>query len=299
MKTKILSIIFILITISSISAKEVLVVGTYDSFSAEWGPGPVIETEFEKNCNCDVQYVSTSQAGTLANEIFLKDKDVILGVEMHEFDYTSENWNIYDYGYFSFIYNEETLKDIPNSFEELINQKNLKIVVQDPRTSPVGLGLLRWMKLTHPDNFPTILKKFNNNVLTYTPGWSEAYGIFLEGKADLVLSYSTSPFYHQEYEDEYKYKAIEFTDGHLVTKEIVYVRPDSEKQNLGKEFIEFMMRDNIQKIIAQMNIMYPARENDNNIPDRMRKLKKPKEIKYDNFLEAEPLIKIWLEVASS
>ena len=299
MKTKILSIIFILITISSISAKEVLVVGTYDSFSAEWGPGPVIETEFEKNCNCDVQYVSTSQAGTLANEIFLKDKDVILGVEMHEFDYTSENWNIYDYGYFSFIYNEETLKDIPNSFEELINQTNLKIVVQDPRTSPVGLGLLRWMKLTHPDNFPTILKKFNNNVLTYTPGWSEAYGIFLEGKADLVLSYSTSPFYHQEYEDEYKYKAIEFTDGHLVTKEIVYVRPDSEKQNLGKEFIEFMMRDDIQKIIAQMNIMYPARENDNNIPDRMRKLKKPKEIIYDNFLEAEPLIKIWLEVASS
>lgn len=299
MKTKILSIIFILITISSISAKEVLVVGTYDSFSAEWGPGPVIETEFEKNCNCDVQYVSTSQAGTLANEIFLKDKDVILGVEMHEFDYTSENWNIYDYGYFSFIYNEETLKDIPNSFEELINHENLKIVVQDPRTSPVGLGLLRWMKLTHPDNFPTILKKFNNNVLTYTPGWSEAYGIFLEGKADLVLSYSTSPFYHQEYEDEYKYKAIEFTDGHLVTKEIVYVRPDSEKQKLGKEFVEFMMRDDIQKIIAQMNIMYPARENDNNIPDKMRKLKKPKEIKYDNFLEAEPLIKIWLEVASS
>ena len=299
MKTKILSIIFILITISSISAKEVLVVGTYDSFSAEWGPGPVIETEFEKNCNCDVQYVSTSQAGTLANEIFLKDKDVILGVEMHEFDYTSENWNIYDYGYFSFIYNEETLKDIPNSFEELINQTNLKIVVQDPRTSPVGLGLLRWMKLTHPDNFPTILKKFNNNVLTYTPGWSEAYGIFLEGKADLVLSYSTSPFYHQEYEDEYKYKAIEFTNGHLVTKEIVYVRPDSEKQKLGKEFVEFMMRDDIQKIIAQMNIMYPARENDNNIPDKMRKLKKPKEIKYDNFLEAEPLIKIWLEVASS
>ena len=299
MKTKILSIIFILITISSISAKEVLVVGTYDSFSAEWGPGPVIETEFEKNCNCDVQYVSTSQAGMLANEIFLKDKDVILGVEMHEFDYTSENWNIYDYGYFSFIYNEETLKDIPNSFEELINQTNLKIVLQDPRTSPVGLGLLRWMKLTHPDNFPTILKKFNNNVLTYTPGWSEAYGIFLEGKADLVLSYSTSPFYHQEYEDEYRYKAIEFTDGHLVTKEIVYVRPDSEKQKLGKEFVEFMMRDDIQKIIAQMNIMYPVSENDNNIPDKMRQLKKPKEIKYDDFLEAEPLIKIWLEVASS
>ena len=60
-----------------------------------------------------------------------------------------------------------------------------------------------------------------------------------------------------------------------------------------------MMRDDIQKIIAQMNIMYPASENDNNIPDKMRQLKKPKEFKYDDFLEAEPLIKIWLEVASS
>ena len=54
MKTKILSIIFILISVTSISAKELLVVGTYDSFSAEWGPGPVIEAEFEKNCECDV-----------------------------------------------------------------------------------------------------------------------------------------------------------------------------------------------------------------------------------------------------
>ena len=103
MKNKILSLFFILLTISPVSAKEVLVIGTYDSFSAEWGPGPIIEAEFEKICDCDIQYISTSQAGTLANEIFLKDKDVILGVEMHEFDYSSENWNIYDYGYFSFI----------------------------------------------------------------------------------------------------------------------------------------------------------------------------------------------------
>ncbi len=299
MKNKILSLFFILVTISPVSAKEVLVIGTYDSFSAEWGPGPIIEAEFEKICECDIQYISTSQAGTLANEIFLKDKDVILGVEMHEFDYSSKNWNIYDYGYFSFIYNSETLNKIPSSFEELISQEDIKIVVQDPRTSPVGMGLLRWMKLTHPNNFPTILKKFNNKVLTYTPGWSEAYGIFLEGKADLVLSYSTSPFYHQEYEDEYKYKAIEFAGGHLVTKEIVYVRPDSEQQKLGREFVEFMVRDDIQKIIAQMNIMYPAIENVNNIPDKMRKLEKPKEIQYDDFLEAGPLIKIWLEVASS
>ena len=294
MKTKILSIIFILITISSISAKEVLVVGTYDSFSAEWGPGPVIETEFEKNCNCDVQYVSTSQAGTLANEIFLKDKDVILGVEMHEFNYTSENWNIYDYGYFSFIYNEETLKDIPNSFEELINHKNLKIVVQDPRTSPVGLGLLRWMKLTHPDNFPTILKKFNNNVLTYTPGWSEAYGIFLEGKADLVLSYSTSPFYHQEYEGEYEYEALIFEEGHLITEELILVNKDIKNFDLAKSFVDFMLTEDIQKIISSKNIMYPVDKNA--MPEKMSQLDVPNKL-VAKELDTEKLISEWLKAS--
>ena len=48
-----------------------------------------------------------------------------------------------------------------------------------------------------------------------------------------------------------------------------------------------------------MNIMYPAKDTDNNIPDKMKKLKKPREIEYQNFLESEPLIETWLEVAAS
>ena len=85
----------------------------------------------------------------------------------------------------------------------------------------------------------------------------------------------------------------------MITKEIVYVRPESDKQKLGREFVEFMVQDNIQKIIGQMNIMYPAKDTDNNIPDKMKKLKKPREIEYQNFLESEPLIETWLEVAAS
>ena len=85
----------------------------------------------------------------------------------------------------------------------------------------------------------------------------------------------------------------------MITKEIVYVRPESDKQKLGREFVEFMVQDNIQKIIAQMNIMYPAKDTGNNIPDKMKKIKKPREIEYQNFLESEPLIEIWLDVAAS
>jgi thiamine transport system substrate-binding protein len=32
-----------------------------------------------------------------------------------------------------------------------------------------------------------------DNIVTVTPGWSEAYGLFLDGEADMVLSYTRRP----------------------------------------------------------------------------------------------------------
>ena len=52
----------------------------------------------------------------------------------------------YNYGYFSFVYNEANLETPPKSMDELINSTNARIVIQDPRTSTPGLGLLTWMK---------------------------------------------------------------------------------------------------------------------------------------------------------
>ena len=40
---KISIVLFFFIYLNSSFAKEKLVVGTYDSFSADWGPGPIIE----------------------------------------------------------------------------------------------------------------------------------------------------------------------------------------------------------------------------------------------------------------
>ena len=38
--------------------KPVLTIYTYESSTSDWGPGPAIETAFEENCNCDLQFVS-------------------------------------------------------------------------------------------------------------------------------------------------------------------------------------------------------------------------------------------------
>ncbi len=42
-------------------------------------------------------------------------------------------------------------------------------------------------------------------IVTVTQGWSEAYGLFLDGEADMVLSYTTSPAYHIAVEDDDRY----------------------------------------------------------------------------------------------
>ena len=59
-----------------------------------------------------------------------------------------------------------------------------------------------------------------DNIVTVTPGWSEAYGLFLEGEADMVLSYTTSPAYHLIAEDDATKAAALLEEGHYVQIEV-------------------------------------------------------------------------------
>ena len=185
------------------------------------------------------------------------------------------------------------LTNPPQTFDELINRNDLKIVVQDPRTSPVGMGLLKWMSAVFDQNKLEAISKLDKQIITYTPGWSEAYGMFLEEKADLVLSYSTSPFYHQEYENIYHYKALIFHEGHIKENEYVIIPKDSKQKVTGEKFLSFLNTEEIQKIIAKNNIMYPIL--DSAIPSKMKDLQKPKAVM--NMSTDEELISLWLNAA--
>jgi len=292
---KSLIIFFQLLISTTLFAKETIIVGTYDSFATEWGPGPEIERLFEENCECDLKYITSSQAGTLLGNIFIKDKDIILGATYDANKFNNfYKFQTYDYGYYAFIYDESSLKNPPQTFEELINRDDLKIVVQDPRTSPVGMGLLTWISRVFYQNEEKAIQKINKQIITYTPGWSEAYGIFLEEKADLVLSYSTSPFYHQEYEDNYSYKALIFPEGHVKVNEYVVIPNDSKQKIIAENFLSFLSTEKIQRIISKKNIMYPILESAT--PSKMKNLPKPSEAM--DVSTNEELISLWLNVTT-
>ena len=261
----------------------VLNVLTYDSFTSEWGPGPAVEAAFEPTCGCDLVFSAVGDGAELLARLQLEgagsDASVVLGLDTNltaqatptglfaphgqtgsndlPVPYADPNFLPYDWGYFAFVYDTTKLATVPNSFEDLA-ASDLKIVIQDPRSSPPGLGLLLWVKAAYGDRAPDIWAALADNIITVTPGWSEAYGMFTTGEADMVLSYTTSPAYHLIAEEDATKAAAPFTEGHYMQVEVAGKLLNAPQPELADQFLAFMGSDAFQSIIPTTNWMYPA-----------------------------------------
>ena len=274
-----------LLTIASQAMAEtpVLTVLTYDSFTSEWGPGPAIEAAFEATCACDLQFVPAGDGAALLARIQLEgktsDADIVLGLDTSliaaatatqlfvphgknptttlPVDFTDPTFLPFDWGWFAFVHDKTRLPDPPKSFKALA-ASDLRIVIQDPRSSTPGLGLLLWVKAAHGDQAATLWQDLSDNIVTVTPGWSEAYGLFLEGEADMVLSYTTSPAYHLVAESDDTKAAALFDEGHYMQIEVAGKLAATDQPALADQFLDFMLTDAFQSAIPQTNWMYPA-----------------------------------------
>ncbi len=261
----------------------VLTVYTYDSFVSDWGPGPAIEQAFEADCACDLQFVGAGDGAALLARVRLEgarsDADVVLGLDTNltaaaantglfaphgvspagltlPITWEDEIFLPFDWGYFAFVHNTD-MADVPANFEELA-ESNARIVIQDPRSSTPGLGLLMWVQTAYGDRAGEIWEGLADNIVTVTPGWSEAYGLFLEGEADMVLSYTTSPAYHLIAEEDDSKAAAAFDEGHYMQVEMAGILAGSDEPELAQQFLGFMLSDAFQSVIPTTNWMYPA-----------------------------------------
>ncbi|WP_420012308.1 thiamine ABC transporter substrate binding subunit [Tateyamaria sp.] len=276
----------------------VLTVYTYDSFVSDWGPGPAVEAAFEATCDCDLQFVAAGDGAALLARIKLEgarsDADVLLGIDTNlvaaaketglfaphsvTADYTLPiEWNDdtfapYDWGYFAFVHNADM--DAPANFRDLA-ASDLKIAIQDPRSSTPGLGLLMWVKAAYGDDAAGLWADLSDNVLTVTKGWSESYGLFLEGEADMVLSYTTSPAYHLIAEEDAGKAAAAFDEGHYMQVEVAGKLAATDQPKLADAFLSFMVTDAFQSIIPTTNWMYPAVTPASGLPDGFETLITP------------------------
>ncbi|WP_439111385.1 thiamine ABC transporter substrate binding subunit [Lentibacter sp.] len=258
-----------------------LVVYTYDSFVSEWGPGPQIETAFEAVCGCDLKFVAAGDGAALLSRLRLEgdrsEADIVLGLDTNltsaaketglfashsvTADYSlpvawdDDTFAPYDWGYFAFVHQAEF--DAPTSLKALA-ASDARILIQDPRSSTPGLGLLMWVKAAYGDEAPRLWADLADNIVTVTKGWSEAYGLFLEGEADMVLSYTTSPAYHLIAEEDASKTAALFDEGHYLQVEVAGKLAASDQPELADRFLEFMVSEAFQSVIPTTNWMYPA-----------------------------------------
>jgi thiamine transport system substrate-binding protein len=310
--------------------KPVLNVYTYNSFTSEWGPGPALEKAFEGSCACDVNWVALEDGAALLARLKLEGKntkaDVVLGLDTnltaeakatgliapHGADLSGLKLPIawddadfipYDWGYFAFVYDSEKLKNPPKSLAELVDGKDApKVLLEDPRTSTPGLGLVMWVGEVYGEKAAAAWAGLKPKILTVSKGWSEAYGLFTQGEAPLVLSYTTSPAYHQIVEKTDRYKALVFPEGNYMQVEVAAAIAGSPHADLAKSFLAFLISPEAQKVIPTTNYMYPVRDIGADLPPEFAALPKPEKSLLLPADEAakhrDQWIKTWVEGVS-
>ncbi len=310
---------------ASFAQTPVLKVYTYDSFVSDWGPGPAVEAAFEETCACDLQFVAAGDGAALLARIRLEgarsDADIVLGLDTNltaaaaatdlfaphslavSYDlpvaFEDPIFVPFDWGYFAFMANAGAV--LPSDFEALA-ASDMKIVIQDPRSSTPGLGLLMWVKAVYGDEAPRIWQALADNVLTVTKGWSEAYGLFLEGEADAVLSYTTSQAYHAIAEGDTSKVFIPFSEGHYLQIEVAGKLAASDQPELADAFLAFMVSDAFQSVIPTTNWMYPAVTPEAGLPTGYDALARPSKALIFSASEAaakrEVALQEWLNALS-
>ncbi len=270
---------------SGTDESDALTVYAYDSFSGDWGPGGTLIPEFEEKTGIDVNLVSAGDALEMLSRIELEgedtEADVILGVT-DDFAYRAypylepysspliedipeellfdpeDRLLPFDYGAFAFVWDSECGLEKPQSLSDLTKPGYKdKVILIDPRTSSVGLGLLLWTYNIYGDGWHSWWEAMKENALTIADGWSSAYGLFTEGEAPIVLSYTTSPVYHVMNDDTTRYQALVFPEGHEATIEGIGIVRGTDKREEAEEFIDFMLTDG-QLPTAIANSMYPV-----------------------------------------
>jgi len=290
--------LLVMIGLPTSAATPTLTVYTYASFVSDWGPGPLIEPAFEAHCGCDLKFVGVEDGAALLGRLKLEggrsSADVILGLDtslvteaqqtgllkphglnLDAIDFAL-SWSDpvfipYDFGYFGFVYDSEKLANPPTSLRALVNQpQGPRIIIQDPRTSTPGLGLLLWVRKIFGDNDMSAWAALSPRIVTVTKGWSEAYGLFLKGEAPMVLSYTTSPAYHRHVEQTDQYRVAMFEEGHYQQIEVAARLAHSAQPELAKDFLQFLLSDEVQAILPTSNWMLPAVHTEQALPEAFR-----------------------------
>lgn len=305
-------LLLVFVVFRSLTSFADLTVYTYDSLSGKHGLGKVVEKQFATVSKTKIKWVAFGSSGEALSQFLMEgakgSADVLWGIDQSQMmaakasgrfapvrrELESElepsilldetrSFLPFDYGYLAFVYDSSRTKTVPVSLKDLAENPMFqkKVVIQDPRTSSLGLGLLVWTySLWDSEKVNSFWKGFSRQLVTVSPGWSAAYGMFLKKEADFVLSYTTSPAYHIHEEKKDQYKAAIFPEGHYQQVEFAGLVKGSKSAEDGEKFLKTLVSKEVQAEVALKQWMYPVRKG-TPLPESFKGLSIPKSVKVD------------------
>lgn len=287
---------------------DTLTIISYDSFVSEWGLGPQIQEIFTEQYGYRIEFVTYGDAvetfntlknldasssdypdlmigidnnmayTVLSSDVFRKnklDQEVLSTIPSNLFLDSDYVLVPFDYGYISIVYNSNIIQAPPTSLEDLVQpQFENSLILIDPRSSSTGLAFFLWTIDVYGDDFLDYWKRLKPSILSVPNAWPVAYGMFTAGEAPLVLSYTTSPVYHIEYEETTHIKSTIFEEGNYLQIEYAGITKNAPNPKAAETFIRFMLSSNFQDKVALTNIMYPVKT-DVPLPQSFSHIEKP------------------------
>lgn len=268
--------------------KNEVVVYAYDSFVNEWGPGESLARAFQEKTGLKLSLISVGDGLKIIAKAESEKKspfaDAVIGIDNNSaeaafkkdilFPYKPEGYDKifpeilmdkearlvpYDYSYISLIWDSESGTKAPKSLEDLEKPEyEKKLILMNPKTSTPGFAFELWIKTVYGDNAESYWERIKSSILTMSPSWSTGYGLFVQGEAPLVVSYTTSSAYHLHFDKTERYKALIFQDGHILQIEGAGILKSARNIRGAKLFMDFLISEKAQEILPLTQWMYPS-----------------------------------------
>ena len=282
-------------TASSTQQEQPLTVYTYDSF-VSFGAADVISETFQEQTGRNVRFVATADSRTMLSKLISErdagrtSADAFVGVEVNDLG-TAREHNVfqqlstddvpnlqhvpdellfdpanrlipYEHGFITLVYDSSQIDpaDVPRTFDELLAERYRdSIVLEDPRTSSPGLSFLLWT-IAHEgeDGYIDYWQRLMPNVLTITQGWSEAFGLFTDGEAPMMVSFSTDHAFDVIVNDSDKLRVLTLDDQAYRTIFGMGVVRGTDQPELARQFLNVVLSADVQSQLSETEWMIPA-----------------------------------------
>ncbi|WP_144904615.1 thiamine ABC transporter substrate-binding protein [Halobellus captivus] len=170
----------------------------------------------------------------------------------------------YDTSYVSIVYNE-TFDDgdfvAPETFDGLLESEYAgDLLTQNPTGSATGKSfLLHTIDAKGPDGYLDYWEALQANDVRVLSDWATSYANYEDEEAPMVVSYSTDQVYaSQSGEDLAKHQIRFLNDQGYAYPEGMSIFEGADDPELAREFLEFVLRPDVQGEIAQRNVAFPA-----------------------------------------